>query len=218
MDELHGFCVRMLGPGDAAWAVEQAARAAGHGDRVEALTAAATACRGRDRVDAQPAAEASALGLESSGLAQTVARELSLATSKLPERQREALALRELLGLPHQEVAQVVGMENVAVAPLLARARLRLRTELRGDGEPRAECPERERSLRTIALRQDSEEVAAADEDWLIEHLGHCAGCAQAHAAMLEASACYRAWRLEDAASPGESGEAQAGPSTGSDR
>jgi hypothetical protein len=176
MDELHGFCVRMLGPGDAARAAEQAARAAGHGDRVEALIAAATACRARDEAAPGLAAQGSEPPGEPIGLAQTVARELALATAKLPERQREALALRELLGLPHELIGRVVGVEHVAVAPMLARARLRLRAEIRGAGEPRAECLERDRALRTIALRQDSERVAAADDDWLVEHLGHCAG------------------------------------------
>jgi Sigma-70, region 4 len=212
MDELHGFCVRMLGPGDAARAAEQAARAAGQGDRVEALTAAATACRARDEAEPARAWEGSDPPGEPSGLAQAVARELALATAKLPERQREALALRELLGLPHEEIARVVGIENLAVAPLLARARLRLRAELRGHGEPRVECLERDRALRTIALRQDSEGVTAADDDWLVEHLGHCSACARAHAAMLEASVCYRAWRLEDVASPSGSDRAQTGP------
>jgi hypothetical protein len=64
-------------------------------------------------------------------------------------------------------------------------------------------CDERERALRTIAHRQDGEPVTDADEDWLIEHLGHCLGCARAHSTMLEASACYRAWRFDEAeASP----------------
>jgi hypothetical protein len=216
MDELHGFCVRMLGPGNAASAAEQAARAAGHGDRVESLAAAATACREHDVAEAPAEAKAPD---PADGLAQAVARELALATARLPERQREALALRELLGLSHEQIARVVGVENVAVAPLLARARLRLRAELRGDGEPRPECLERDRALRTIALRQDSEAVAAADDDWLVEHLGHCTGCAQAHAAMLEAAVCYRAWRLEDAPGPGQSDGAQtAPPDTGADR
>ncbi len=85
---------------------------------------------------------------------------------------------------------------------LLAEARLDLRTQLRGAGAPQPDCDERERALRTIARRQDGEEVAAADDDWLIEHLGHCRGCRQAHAAMLEASACYRAWASPD--TPGD--------------
>jgi hypothetical protein len=216
MDELHGFCVRMLGSGDAAQAAEQAARSAGHGDGVDSLAAAAAACRAHDEAGVPLASERRD---PEEGLAGAIARELALATAKLPERQREALALRELLGLPHGQIARVVGVEHVAVAPLLARARLRLRAELRGDGEPRAECLERDRALRTIALRQDAEDVAAADDDWLVEHLGHCAGCAQAHSAMLEASVCYRAWQLEDAPSPAGSDRAQtAGPGAGPDR
>jgi hypothetical protein len=196
MDELRRFCVRMLGDGEAARGAEQAAHGA-EGDRITALTAAAAACRRSaeqlDGADAVPA--------ESSGpatgpdLAAAVAREVRAAAARLPERQREALALREMLALPYGEVGHVVGLEPAAVAALLARARLRLRAELRGTADPPGDCPERDRALRTIARRQDGESVAAADEDWLFEHLGHCEDCARAHAAMLEASACYRAWR-----------------------
>jgi hypothetical protein len=263
MDEVYGFCVRMLGPGEAARAAEQAARAAGGGDLVTMLTAAAAECReregkgkgggvlpgpagsdspgplrpadpesadgdrgaepatedpqgptepdsGDDPRARQPEAAHEPIPAEPTPadeptaadqprtLAEAVAAELAEATARLPERQREALALRELLGLHHLEIGRVVGVETVAVAPLLARARLRLRTELRGVSPPAPECPERERALRTITLRQDGEEVPVADDDWLIEHLGHCEGCGRAHAAMLEASACYRAWQLPE--------------------
>lgn len=199
MDELHGFCVRMLGSGDAARAAEQAARSAGHGDGVDSLAAAAAACRAHDEAGVPPASEPR--GPEE-GLAAAVARELALATSKLPERQREALALRELLGLSYDEIGTVVELDPSAVGPLLARARLRLRVGLRGEGVPMPSCDERERALRTIARRQDGEPVNEADEDWLIEHLGHCVGCARAHSTMLEASACYRAWRVDEAQAP----------------
>jgi RNA polymerase sigma factor (sigma-70 family) len=200
MDELHGFCVRMLGPGEAADAAQAAGRDAAADDRVQALAAAAAACR-----ESPPAAAPNED--EPGSLAEAVAREVASATAQLPERQREALALRELLGLPYDEVGAVVGIDASAVGPLLARARLRLRVALRGDGVPMPPCDERERALRTIARRQDGEEVTEADEDWLIEHLGHCVGCARAHSTMLEASACYRAWRLdEDGAAPVGSG------------
>jgi sigma-70-like protein len=197
MDELHGFCVRMLGPGEGADAARAAGRDAGD-DRVQALAAAAAVCREHESVG-----EPSEATDEPGSLAEAVAREVAQATAQLPERQREALALRDLLGLPYDEVGAVVGIDASAVGPLLARARLRLRVALRGDGVPMPPCDERERALRTIARRQDGEEVAEADEDWLIEHLGHCVGCARAHSTMLEASACYRAWRLdEDGAAP----------------
>ena len=45
----------------------------------------------------------------------------------LNERQREVLALRELLRLSYDQIAYVLAIEPAAVAPLLARARLRLR-------------------------------------------------------------------------------------------
>ena len=197
MDEIRGFCVRMLGDGEAAQAAERAARAAGDGDLIVALAAAVAGCREREASAGRAPAGAGGPDPESGDedLAAAVAREVRAAAALLPERQREALALREFLELPYDDVAGVVGVEPAAVAPLLARARLRLRAELRGDPEPASSCPEHDRALRTIALRQDGQPVPGADDDWLLEHLGHCAACGRAHAAMLEASACYRAWR-----------------------
>jgi hypothetical protein len=210
MDELHGFCVRMLGHGEAADAAQRAGRDAAQGDRLRALAAAAAACREQlpageaDGLHEPAAAEEPADGAgEADSLAEAVAREVARATAQLPERQREALALRELLGLPYDEIGPVVGLDSSAVGLLLARARLRFRVALRGEGVPMPSCDERERALRTVARRQDGEPVTDADEDWLIEHLGHCVGCARAHSTMLEASACYRAWRFDEAeASP----------------
>ncbi len=205
MDELHGFCVRMLGRGDAADAAAQAGRDAGAGDRVRGLAAAAAACR-----EQEPAGEPAEASDEPDSLAEAVAGEVARATAQLPEGQREALALRELLGLPYDEVGAILGLDAAAVGTVLARARLGLRVALRGDAVPMPPCDERERALRTLARRQDGEEVSAADEDWLIEHLGHCVGCARSHSTMLEASACYGAWRLDEegAASAGSGADA----------
>ena len=66
-----------------------------------------------------------------------MARELARATARLPQRQREALALRELLGLGYGDIGRLIGIDPAAVAPLLARARLRLRSELRGTASRR---------------------------------------------------------------------------------
>ncbi len=193
MDVLHAFCARMLGDGEAAEAaVAEADAAAGRGDRVGGLVAAAAACRRLGEGATVVPEHSSPQGRD---LAAAVASELRLACARLPERQREALALHDLLGLSYEDVARVVGVESTAVAPLLARARLRLRAELRGEQEAPTRCPERERALRTIALRQDGRPVTGADADWLLEHLGMCDSCGRAHAAMLEAAACYRAWR-----------------------
>jgi hypothetical protein len=212
MDDLRDFCARMLGEGAAADRAAELAGRAGGADRVTALTAAVQACR---KVGAEPGPGTAARaatepdGESELALVDAVARELSQATARLSPGQREALALRERFGLGHSELATATAIEPSAVAPLLARARIRLRSELRGAPPPPVECSERDRALRTIALRQDHEEVLRADEDWLLDHLGHCAGCGQAHAAMLEASVCYRAWRL---AEPGPDPKVGASP------
>jgi hypothetical protein len=132
------------------------------------------------------------------GLAAAVARELASATTALPERQREGLALRELLRLSYEQIAQVMDIEPAAVAPLLARARLRFRVERRGSALPAtASCGDGERALRLLARRQDSEPLSGEDDEWLLSHLVSCAVCEVSHAAMLEASVCYRAWPRE---------------------
>jgi DNA-directed RNA polymerase specialized sigma24 family protein len=206
MDDLARFCARMLGDGPAARTAAQAARAEGAGDRAAMLRAAVTAVRQGSEPASEPAPNAPAASDSGEGerptdpdaLPETIARELAAATAGLPLAEREALALRELLRLPHGAIAEATGMAPEHVALLLAQARLDLRTQLRGAGVAQPECDERERALRTLALRQDGEGVPGADDDWLIEHLGHCRGCRQAHAAMLEASACYRAWASPD--------------------
>jgi Sigma-70, region 4 len=194
-DELERFCIRMLGDGPAARAAADAAGRAGGEDRLDRLRAAVAECR--QRSDA-PEPDADDGG--QAGLAAAVARELAVACAGLTEAQRELLALRELIGLSYAEIAAVTGAAPEDVAPLLADARLALRAQLRGAAAAAPECPERERALRTIAARQDAEGVPEADEEWLIEHLGICRGCAQAHAALLEAAARYRAWGVAEAA------------------
>jgi hypothetical protein len=206
MDELRHFCIRMLGDGPPAWSAAEAAAAAAAADgghRLAAVQAAVSECR---RVtDAGPGAEDGAREPEpaaggDTGLALAVARELASATARLTAPEREVLALRDLLGLSYREIAAVTGTEPDSVPARLAEARLRLRQELRGSGISAPECPERDRAVRTIAARQDDEPVAAADADWVIEHLGHCRGCGQVHAAMLEATACYRGWGAAEGA------------------
>ena len=196
MDELYEFSARMLGDGEAGVDVAQAAREAAGEGLVDQLRFAIRACR--ERLGGDSVGDGA--GLVADGeLATAVARELAAASARLPQRQREALALRELLRLSHAQIGDVIGIDTAAVAPLLARSRLRLRAELRGAPVTANHCPERERMLRTATLRQDGEPVPAADDDWFIEHLGHCSGCSRAHAAMLEGSVCYRGWHLAPA-------------------
>ncbi len=197
MDEVREFCNRVLGTGPAAELACRQAQASGASGRIELLAAAAESCR-RQTVAPQPAVAAERSGDES--LAANVARELQSALGELPERQREVLALRELLRLSHEQIARVMSIDPAAVAPLIARSRLRLQSERRGPAAERPACPDRERALRVLVCRQDSEPLSGADDTWVIDHVAACAECGRAHAAMLEASACYRVWPVDCAA------------------
>lgn len=191
MDELYEFCVRMVSDGGAAARVADQASEAGADDRLAVLGHAVQGCRaeiGDEPVTPSPPAAAEG------GLPAAVANELSTANAALPQRHREALALRELMRLSHQEVGEAIGIEPAAVPVLLARSRLGLRAQLRGAAVVAGDCPERDRMLRTATLRQDGEPVPSADDDWFVDHLGHCSDCARLHAAMLEGSVCYRGW------------------------
>ncbi len=196
MDELGRLCVRILGAGEPARAAAEQAREAD--GRIAAVRAAVIACRERAAGAREEQVDAPSATAGSGSLVGAVSRELAAATSRLSQPEREALTLRELLGLPYAQIAEVTGTAPGEVALRLASARLALRAELRGAGEPQPTCDEYERALRTIASRQDGESVPAADGEWLLNHLGHCGGCGQAHASMLEATACYRAWRPEE--------------------
>lgn len=123
-----------------------------------------------------------------------MAGELADACARLPGRDRELLALRDLLALPHEELGSLLELDPDAVAGALAAARVSLRTQLRGPGEAFPPCAERDRALRAIERRHDGLPLPESEEDWLIAHLATCRGCAQAHAAVLEAAACYGAW------------------------
>ncbi|MHB8658229.1 MAG: RNA polymerase sigma factor [Solirubrobacteraceae bacterium] len=194
MDEVLQFCHRVLGESRLANDAAQAAGGRGAQGRVALLAAAARECRLRAEQPI-PVSVPAARTQERSALAGAVAAELAGATARLPERQREALALRELLRCSYAQVAVVMAIDPAAVAPLLARARLGLREQLRGsDALAGHACPERDRTLRVLARRLDSEPISAEDDRWLPDHLAGCPACEMVHAAMLEASACYRAW------------------------
>lgn len=205
--EVGEFCRRVLGDGAAAREAAEAALA-GRPERVVALGRAARACRQRAAAaraaapmrevapvsEVAPASEVAA-GV---GLAAAAGLEVAVANQALPGRQREALALREQLRLSYAQIGLAIGIDVAAVASLLARARLGLRAELRGAapaGAVDGRCAERERALRVLARRQDSESLDGDDDDWILRHIGECQECARAHAAMLEASVRYRAWK-----------------------
>jgi RNA polymerase sigma factor (sigma-70 family) len=123
--------------------------------------------------------------------------EIDEASMRLPERQREVLALRDLEELSYDEIAAIMEVNGNAVAQLISRARINLCDEMRGTAlasvaAPSAEC---ERALPLIATRDDGQlEAASSDAAWLDAHLAGCRRCRVGVEAMQEADASYRAW------------------------
>ena len=116
---------------------------------------------------------------------------------RLPERQREVLALRDLEELSYDEIGAIMEVNGNTVAQLISRARINLSDEMRGTSlaavaAPSAEC---ERALPLIATRDDGQlEPASGDAAWLDDHLAGCRRCRAGVEAMQEADASYRAW------------------------
>lgn len=157
--------------------------------RLSLFSAARTACYGlmekRPRArprDAKP---------------ETAQAEVRDACMRLPEHQREALALRELEELSYEEIATIMETNRNAVAQLISRARINLSDELLGTplaavATPSPEC---ERALPLIVARADGQLEAGSDDDaWLNAHLAGCERCRLGVKAMEEAGASYRAW------------------------
>jgi len=123
--------------------------------------------------------------------------EIRAANERLPERQREALALCELEELSYDEIAEIMDMNRNSVAQLISRARIKLRDELRGEtlSSIAMSSPECERALPLIALRDDGQlDVQSEDASWLDGHLTGCHTCRLGVEAMQEAGTSYRAW------------------------
>lgn len=187
--ELLRFAKRVCGDPQAAKAAVSAGLRARPANRITAIAAVARECLAASvGVDPRPPTELPA------GLAQRVAAELDAANLALPERQRVVLALRDLLRLSYTQIGQVMGIEQPAVASLLARGRLALRDRMRGGGDPPSACLERAHTLRLLVRRLDSEPVRAVDEDWLWDHLPGCRSCERAQLRLSEAAFLYRSW------------------------
>jgi RNA polymerase sigma factor (sigma-70 family) len=123
--------------------------------------------------------------------------EVRAASLRLPERQREVLALRELGDLSYEEIAVVVETSRSSVAQLISRARINLSDELHGTvlAAIAAPSPECERALPLIASREDGQlEAGSRDAAWLDSHISSCERCRLGVEAMQEAGASYRSW------------------------
>ncbi|HNI40569.1 MAG TPA: sigma-70 family RNA polymerase sigma factor, partial [Solirubrobacterales bacterium] len=132
---------------------------------------------------------------ERSALASSQEAAVKAANDRLPERQREVLALRELDGLSYDEIASVMEMKSNAVAQLISRARLGLRKEMRvgAAASVAIASPECERAHGEMACRMDGQ-VKGFDDEWLELHLAGCSNCRVASEEMAEAGVSYRAW------------------------
>lgn len=129
-------------------------------------------------------------------LAGAQAESVRAANSRLPVRQREVLALREVEGMSYDEIAETMEMNSNAVAQLISRARIRLRNAVRLDvasaiPTSSAECEE---ALPLMAMRQDKELKIPEQRIWLESHLTGCESCRLADEEMAEAGVSYRAW------------------------
>ncbi len=123
--------------------------------------------------------------------------EIREASMRLPEHQREALALGALEELSYEEIATIMETNRSAVAQLISRARINLHDELRGNvlASVAAPSPECERALPLIASREDGQlDAASRDAAWLDAHLANCGRCGLGVEVMQEAGASYRAW------------------------
>ena len=89
-----------------------------------------------------------------------------------------------------------MGMNRNSVAQLLSRARLRLRTELRGAaGEAIAAAGEDcAQALPLLAMADDNELHDDRQALWLQAHLNACSRCELAQEVMAEAGESYRSW------------------------
>ena len=127
----------------------------------------------------------------------TLQEDLREANMRLPEHQREALALRELEQLSYEEIAAILEASPDSVAKLISRARINLSDDLHGTSlaavaAPSAEC---ERALPLIAAREDGQLEAGSNDDARLDaHLAGCERCGLAVEAMREAGASYRSW------------------------
>jgi Sigma-70, region 4 len=125
--------------------------------------------------------------------------EVRAASARLPERQREALELRDREQRSYEQIAAALVMSVGAVGQLIAHARINLYDELRGTSV--APSPDCERALPLIAMREDGQlEPSSGDAAWLDSHLAGCERCTMAVEQMGEAKAAYRA---QEPAGPG---------------
>lgn len=165
--------------------------------RLQLLTATRNACHDETRARQSEKIPQLTTPLGPDAAAASQQEEIRDASMRLPERQREALALRELEDLSYEEIAAIMEVSPHEVAELISRARINLCGELGGTALASAAAPssECERALPLIARRDDRQlDVASREASWLDAHLAGCGRCMLAVEAMREAHGSYRTW------------------------
>jgi RNA polymerase sigma factor (sigma-70 family) len=214
---VYGFCLRLLGnPADAADATQETFMRllkrlpALDGRELNFAAYVFTAARhasydiiqGRRRVELS-GEEIEASGPEPGAIDEDPERAAMLAATRelteqaharLPTRQREALALRELEGLSYEEIGEVMELKPNAVAQLISRSRIKLAELVRGDAleSIAGASPDCDRALPLLAREQDHQALAGEDGAWLLAHLRDCATCRVRESTMQEAGVSYR--------------------------
>lgn len=129
---------------------------------------------------------------ERSTLLRRQLEEVRVANGRLAPRQRLVLALRELEDRSYAEIGVIVGLNENAVAQLLARARESLRLELRlAQTDPSRLPDECRRNLPLLSRHLDGQ-LRGARLDSTLAHLESCERCQAALDSMREASRRYR--------------------------
>ncbi len=147
--------------------------------------AADPACTERSDLESDP---------ERAALADSQDEAVRVANERLPERQREVLALRELGGMSYDQIGSVMEIKPNAVAQLISRARVGLRREMQAGAVASIAplSPDCEKAHGALATRQDDQ--PGRMDGWLDAHLASCPNCRVAQEEMAEAGASYRAW------------------------
>lgn len=115
------------------------------------------------------------------------------AGARLPERQREALALREVGELSYEDIAAAMQMNSNAVAQLISRARLNFFKQLRAASVVVPPLDEAgQKAIELAAARQDGR-IADDELAWLERHLAENEASRINVEAMHESTLIYRA-------------------------
>jgi RNA polymerase sigma factor (sigma-70 family) len=118
------------------------------------------------------------------------------ANAQLAPRHREVLALREVAGRSYEEIGQIMGISENAVAQLIWRARSKLKGALTAGAVASVVAASDDCETAQLLLNrlEDDEPITDEEQDWLDEHLEECGSCRAARGLIFEVGTSYRMW------------------------